>query len=340
MKPFNVEIFDRAFNFKENTEIDPFDFAYDYLSPENNTVELRDVTPEIDDYIKLTNDEVVYFGIVSEMDKKKNGITSVTFKDAMSLFDVTIVIDKDEMTGTLEDYIAARISELYISNTDTAMNIGATVRTETSTNDWQLDIETMEEDTTLCEVNLFDDIILPAFKAYEVIIKSAFNLGTKKIDFVITKNTAADVTIEADLPAVIEKQITVRKSRAQTNKLTVYNKDDWSAAPIVYYLHPDGTFSTEDTDRITPVKWDYSVITSGESAEEEAERVFAEEKYNNLITLTIVKPPAIEIGQHVNVISDGTIYKTILTGREENKTVKLIFGNIRMSIIKIMKGRA
>jgi len=168
---------------------------------------------------------------------------------------------------------------------------------------------------------------------------STMNMTTKKIDFKITKNTASDVTFEADLPEIIEKNIAVRRSSQRTNKLIIYNKDNMAAAPTIYFLHTDGTHSTTDTDRVVPVRWDYSYIGENDSAADEAAKVFAEEKYDNLITLSMVDAPKLKVGQHVNVIADGVVYPTILTGREDDQVTKLIFGNIRMSLIKQLKGR-
>ncbi|MBR3321950.1 MAG: hypothetical protein IKG04_08630 [Exiguobacterium sp.] len=350
MKPFNnIEIFDRELNFKSNTAVERVDINLDYLSPEQNTISLRDVTAAVNDYVRIASEEGDYFGIISETEIQKNGITKVTIKDLATIFDVNIVIDSDDMVGTLESFIASTITNLYISNPDASMNINASVSTETETNDWILEVDPMADDTTLCTVNLFDQIILPAFKAYGIIVKTSVDLGDKALVFTITKNESAPITIEADLPEVIEKNITVREAQRQVNKLTVYNSDDYSAAPITFYLHPDGTFSTEDADRIVPVKWTYDKAaasdkggeskTFAQNAEETAARVFAAEEYNNIITLSYVEYPKFNVGQKVNIISNGVVYPTVFTAIERGSATKLIFGMIRLSLIKTLKGR-
>lgn len=351
MRPFsNIEIFDRELNFKANTAVESVDINLDYLDPEQNTLSIRDVdSVGINDIIRIAGEDGEYFGIVSEIDRQKNGITKVTIKDLATLFDVTIIVDKNDMTGSLENFIKETIKDLYISNSDTSMNIDATITTETTTNDWILDIEPMADETTLCEVNLFDEIILPAFKSYEILVKTSIDLGEKKFIFKVTKNTADPITLEADLPEVLEKSITVRQAQSQINKLTIYNADDYSASPIVYFLHPDGTFDTNDTDRIVPVKWQYATTAASDSggvqktfaqnAEETAASMFAAEEYNNLITLSYVDYPKFNVGQKVNIISNGVIYPTVFTAIERGQKTKLVFGMIRLSLIKTLKGR-
>ena len=351
MKPFsNVEIFDRSLNFKTNAAVESANINVDYLDPEQNALSFRDVDAvTINDIIRISGDGGEYFGIVSETEKQKNGITKVTIKDLASLWDEIIIVDQNDMTGTLESFIADTITGLYINNTDTAMNIDATITAETTTNDWILDLTPMADGTTLCKVNLFDEIILPAFKSYEILVKASIDLGEKKFVFTITKNTADPITLEADLPEVLEKNITVREAQAQINKLTIYNSEDYTETPIVYYLHTDGTHSTTDTDRVLPVKWDFATAaasnnggvtkTFAENAAETAAAMFAAEEFNNLITLSYVEYPKFKVGQHVDIISDGVIYPTIFTAIERGQQTKLIFGMIRLSLIKTLKGR-
>ena len=84
--------------------------------------------------------------------------------------------------------------------------------------------------------------------------------------------------------------------------------------------------------------------TFASAAKEAADKQFDTDSINNLIELTVqnddelVSPKKIAIGQMVNIITNGTSYGSILTGIERGSTTKLIFGNIRLDLTKILKG--
>ncbi len=52
---------------------------------------------------------------------------------------------------------------------------------------------------------------------------------------------------------------------------------------------------------------------------------------------SLVKPYKMAFGQRVRIISDKTEYFSILTGKETEKTTKLIFGTIRLDLTKILR---
>ena len=78
-------------------------------------------------------------------------------------------------------------------------------------------------------------------------------------------------------------------------------------------------------------------------ADSEAAEVFGSIEYNNLIELemlnddSLVNPYNLEVGQVVNVISDGASYNSILTGRKIGQTTTLIFGTVRLDLTKRLK---
>lgn len=366
MKPYNVEIFNSELEYVCNTTIgDDVKYKYDILDPEKFTVDfLPGVVVELNYYIRIWSDDEVLLGVVSEIKDKDSGIKQVTIKDIAGIFDVDIMVDIEERTGTLEQYVADRISETYISNTDTYMNIPATITTTTETESWMLEMESEDEElTTLAEVNLFDDIVLPAFQDYDVVVNIELNIVTRQFEIKVGKNTAAAITVESDLPNIISKDVTIQKIKSEVNKLFVYNTDTWTDLKT-YYLHSDGTWDTTDSDRLTPVNYKIehasestirddstdppteTVITFETNADAEAEKIFSKNKYKNYIALEVFNDDDLlkaydwKIGQVVNIISDGVSYQSIYSGREVNKTTKLIFGKIRIQFTKIIKGRA
>lgn len=360
MKQYSIEIFDQTITYKSNSVIDSFDYKYDYLDPEKVKVDLLpDVVVGVGDYIHIFNDDERYIGIVEQIKEQDDGIKEVTYIDIMSLFDVQMVVDVQYMTGNLEQYIANRITEQYINNSDSLMNKPLTVSTTSQTSDWSIEAETMSDNTTLAEINLFDDIILPAFTSYGIAITTSINLNNKRINLSIGKNTSDTKYIEADLPNVISKNIVINQIKKQINKVIVFNQDNYSNT-LTYYLHPNGSFDTNNTNRLSPVEYEYAqakeetkregeteiVIPFSDNARDKANAIFEKNKYDNLIELEIlpddelINPGALKIGQEVMVLSDGIFYSSIYTGIERRDITKLIFGTIRLELTKILKGRA
>lgn len=81
------------------------------------------------------------------------------------------------------------------------------------------------------------------------------------------------------------------------------------------------------------------------TAAQKAAETFANNKYTNLIELTVaeddsmIKPYELKMGQVVNVIHNNKSYNSILTGKQTGKgETKLTFGKIRLELTKILKG--
>ena len=154
--------------------------------------------------------------------------------------------------------------------------------------------------------------------------------------------------IEADLPNVISKRITIKSVSSDVNKLIIYDATDY-VNKRVYYLHSDLSYDTEDRDRVTPVNCEIMSVmpdeeTTFESAAiREAYNKFANLSYSNLIELTVMKgdslvhPEEMAFGQVVEIISGGVKYTSILTGRETGKNIKLIFGTVRLDLTKVLR---
>lgn len=369
MKQYSVEVFDKNMDFKCYTIIDSIKFKSDYLDPEKYSIEVlsKDITDiEKQYFVHIINDSEEYVGIVEAYEEKKEGVLRIDIAEISSLFDLDVMIDVDDFDYTFEEYIKKWIDALYVTG-DTSMRIPFEVSISSSTNNWTIeyDIENEpkeDEEKPPIEVafiNLFDDVILPAFTSHQIRLKYSVDINNKVIMIDIGKNTAPKFVIEADLPNIISKSVVIRKSTNETNKAIVYNQENYLES-ITYYLHSDGTFSTEDTDRIIPVSYkllktkketekegdtEIVVKTFAEAAHEQAVEVFNKNKYTNLIELVMmseddqIHPEHLEVGQVVSVISDGNIYESILSGREINKTTKLIFGTVRLELTKKLKGR-
>jgi hypothetical protein len=251
---------------------------------------------------------------------------------------------------TLEQAIADIITAYWISNSDAEENIyGLEVETISSTNNWGFHITSDQKGLNKAIINFMTSIIRRSLTKYQVGLYAEPDFINHKVKVSIGVKAQSVFYIEADLPNVIEKSIIVNETTEDMNKLVIYDQADLTTNTI-YYKHPDGTYDTTDSNRITPVIYGITSVSVAEGdtfadvAEDAANKQFDTDTYSNLIELTvqnedeIVMPQTLTIGQTVNVISNGTSYSSILTGVERSTKTKLIFGTIRLDLTKIIKG--
>ena len=355
MQPFNVEIFDRSFNLIQHSNIGTLQYQYDYLSTVENSV-LIEFNENVDkgQYIHLINDVDDYFGVICaiSVNEKEQGYSEIKYRPFISLFDAQIIFDTDLQgsSTSLEQAIANYITSYWISNSDTEQNIpGLAVQTISETKPWGFHITSDVKDLHYTNINFMTSIIRRALTKYRVGLYAVPNYTAKTITLQIgIKSLDTTFNIEADLPSVMEKSVTINENSEDVNKLYVFNQEDMQTS-IIYYKHTDGTYDTTDADRITPVIYEIgSVLPSDDDpfesmAQEFADRTFDTESYNNLIEITVknddalVVPSNLTIGQIVNVITNGSSYASILTGIERGDRTKLIYGTIRLELTKILR---
>lgn len=314
MKPFEVEIFDQSLNFIDHTLVETPKFSEDYLDPENNTVDIQSaVTVQENYYIRISRSSEEYFGVIKTI-KEKGDFNSITYLPFMNFFDRDIMLDCDRLTGNLEDLLSALMTETFISNADTEQNIpGLAVTTSSATASWELGIEPDQDDDHYAEVNLFDDLILPAFQGYLIDILFTPDVMAKTINAVIGINTSATITIEADLPNVLDRTITIKKTKKEINKDSIWNSKDYSSH-VTYYLHGAGSFDTDSTtDRMTPVIESIDTVSTDNVTKIKENIIKALEKDTSYIkshnddspleddTKTTLAADAVEINQYLSL---------------------------------------
>lgn len=448
MRPYSVEFYEPDFTFRANINIDDTDYSFkmDYLDPEQNTVEVINAPAvALNDYIRIFGNGIEHWGIVTKIDdgnKAEKDVTKITYKDLAELLDIDMVIDTDILgEGALEGYISDRISEIFI-NGDTSQKVeGLLTDIGSTTTGWTLDI--VADDGNKTVVNLFNDIILPAFQKYEVRVLFRVDIGKKTVTADISKNSNAKICIETDLPNVLSKTIKYKTIKKEINKTSIYNKKDFDRT-VTYYLHPSGEYDNEDADRIVPVVFKLETVSTGTAeewkekyertldsavrtvktcqsqisggeeldaetiqkeveavselntvpsvsitlddkgvatgfdndtvqaavdayilteeyetrtaqmaadefdyaAEDKAAKTFANNKYENNIELvclnddSLINPVDMDVGQVVDIMDGSKVYETILTGKQISDVTTLIFGNVRVELTKILKGRS
>lgn len=340
---YAVEIFQPDFTYRSNIIVADIDVELDYLDISKNKIQLKQLAAFEGDYIRIYSSDMTINGIITSTVTDSDGYITIAFKSFMDIFDVDILIDTTELaTVTMESFIASRIAENFISNADLLQNIyGLSVSVLTGTADTSLYVE---ENI----VNFYKDIVYSAFLQYNIVIDFNISASKKKIICTIKKNVMSNLTIEADLPNILDKKIMLGVSKESYNKLIAVNSADESEAEI-YYLHSDNSISTTDEDRVTPINFlTVYVSASGEKtfsdmAYEKAVSVLTQNEYNNLIELemtnmdSLINPTSLKIGQATTIINNGISYQSVLTGRVIGKTTTLIFGAIRRELTKKIK---
>ena len=354
MQPFNVEIFDRQFNLLQHYNIDSIEYEFDYLSiGENHAIIPFDDNVKRGAYIRINDSTYEYFGIITsiEIDNSLEGFSEIRFKPFVSVFDTNIVYDTTVASDdiSLEEMIIDYIDDYFITNIDDDQLImGLTLEKLTDTFDWTILIQEQTEGTGKAIINLLTDLIQPALVRHRVALYVTPNFNTKQIKVQVGIKAAADFIIEADNPNILTKNVILNQTTKEVNKLYVYQSDDFSNS-AVYYLHTDGTFSTVNADRVTPVVFETKAAmvsqdkTFAQCALEVAANTFGDIFAANLIEIRVlnqdwlVNADSIEIGQMVSILLNGVVYKSVLTGFKRRDTTELIFGTIRMDLTKILK---
>lgn len=341
MALYNVEIFDGR-KYRSSAQIEEIEYKEDYLSPEKNKIKtgMKGFFAEKGDYIRVRGPDVNQMGIVTGYEDAKTEKT-VTYESILTMFDAEIFCSPDELQEkTVEAYIAGLIEMYYINNPDAAQNVdGLSVSVLTATYGY-LEME------NIC--NLLDDIIIPAFSTYQIVITPIWNLSDGTIEMQIARVDIDDKVIEADLPNVLSKSIVLKKTKNDLNKVIVLNEEN-IAEYLEVYRTLDNEITTENKNRITPVVFEVIAAKAGknktfsETAMEKAESKLKKAEYENLIELetligdSLVSPGDIRIGQRVRIITGRMEYVSILTGRKIKGTEELIFGTIRLELTKTIR---
>lgn len=355
-KPYNVEIFSPDYVLNYHTNINNPGFKEDYLGGDNSQITVP-LTKGISkgDYIRISRDNYEYAGIVTGV-TDDDIQTTIEYASILSKFDTPVVFD----TALLYSSVALEnvIRDTFINNwtgvtADEHQNVpGLTCVVTSSTTRWMLDIEEDDEIDYVVVPSFLNDIIRSAFDGYYICVIPRLDVSAKTLTMVIGVNSATKQVIEADLPNIFEKSFAVKESDEDVNKLVLYNKENISATPIVYYRHTTGGIDHDGTvNRVLPVIRDIQILSVPEDSPFETEAAYAAletfsgNDYNNNIELTmanddaLIKPYEMEIGQTVEILHDGTLYTSILTGKEVGVSTKLIFGKLRLDLTKILRRR-
>lgn len=356
--PYLVEFYDESLNLIHHDQIEYEEFTnkFDYLSLVENNISVS-YSEQVQKrcFVRVKNNLYDDLFVVTSVDTAEDGMMTVYFKSLIALLDISINFDtRTQGNASLEGEIANVIRTRYIKNSDSYNNIPClnNPTTTSTTSTWGFNLKADVEGGRYIALNSYYETIIPkALSKYRIVVNFIPDYATRKINITVGTISTAPKIIESELSNILAKNIIIRESSSDVNKLIVYDGASAAISPskITYYLHPDGTFDTSNTNRISPVIEVVKNVETKDStlaaeAAAEALDVFGGIQYNNLIELTVlnddemVDPADLIIGQLVSVKYQGVNYDSILTGYERNSTTKLIFGTIRIELSKIIKG--
>ena len=334
---YKCEVFARDYTFRGFAPIERPSIAVDYLTLDKTTLSAVSIEAQKGDFVVVSDQygASVYQGIIDDVEKDTTGSVTITALPLMSLFDTDVYFTRSE-SSQIETFIAGIITSNFISSGDSLQNvIGMTVETTSSTTG-ALNLKD--------NIHSFFEIVTKSLTAYGIAVNLELNVQKKTLAVTVGKVTDT-ATIEANLKAITEKNIILGDSYGELNKVTIYNKAD-EAQTVTYYLHTDGSVSTENTDRVTPVFFAAKFLDTeedfGTAAYQKAYETLAPSTYNNLIELTTAKDSAVldtsmKMGTEVLVIDGDKSYKSILTGYSiTGNLVKMTFGVVRADLTKIL----
>ena len=253
MNPYEVEIFDRNFNYIYNALVDEkdFDYKFDVLSPEKNTVPVpKDFKPTTMSeeprapkgwYIRIFRDGEEYQGVISGFEEGETQ-GKIEYSQLITLFDLEIAAGSQDITMvSIESYINAILTNAFISNSDTVQRIpGLTVSYSGNTRG---SLSYCNTDNPFVSINILKDLISEAYASYGIYTKIYADFSNKRIYADIRIINAAAPTIEGDLPNICDAEFTIRKqANTEVNKVII--KDTYYGTEYLFYLYDDGTYGT------------------------------------------------------------------------------------------------
>lgn len=335
------------------------DIDDDYISITNSSIELSKTTSIQNGSLIRIRGDYDWVGCVSEVDNLDDDKTTVSFKPFISLFDEDCVFDTNTQGGSksLERLIADMFKSRFV-NVDSYQKLPLEFKTTSSTTKWDFALDSSKEESHYTVIGAYSEILVDAMSFYGIAVEPTYDFGNKKITLTIGTHPTK-FYIDADMANVKITKFDIHKSPNAINKLVVWNWEDLSV-PVIFYLHPDETFDTENKNRITPVVQGEEITEySGEdkdkltvdqrlaaAAVQCAINKFSGISWSSLIELEcawndkLLDPVNLPFGQQVTIYHDGYSYPSILTGKKfSGGTVTLSFGTVRYDLIKKLTRR-
>ena len=336
-------IFDyNDFSVKDIVEIADYEINIDEETNANSTIKvLKNTTAKAKDIIAIKkNNEVVYWGIIDEI-QNKNGENMYQFitKYITNLFDRQIILENENLIRTtgIEDFIANAITNNYISNTDTFINL-SWLELEVKTHN------TKETSVTNAENGIYNlhTWITNCTQNYDIVY--SFNIVNNKLIMTIEAESSDKELIDT-IAQPISDYMEVFETDVVSKVVVKYDKVNnmENAGTYTLYLKNDRTTTTNMNDENRADGGIEAVYTENyEDARQTALDTMKSNSYNHNITFSYLDR-FIKVGTPIAIkTKQSLIFDTYISAIKitQSKFIEYTCGNIRINFVdKLLKER-
>ena len=349
-KPVKIEtnkifmwIFDYYdFSVKDIVEIADYDINIDEETNANSTINvLKKTTAKARDVVVVKkNNEVIYWGVIDEIQNEDGKqLYQYITKYITNLYDRNIQLKNENLIKTtgVEDFISQTITNEYIANQDTfinlpwlELNILTHTPKQTSVTNVENGIYNIHTWITNCTQN------------YNIVY--SFSIVNKKLVMTIENKTFSKEIVDT-LAQSISNYTEVFETDVVSKVVVLYSKVNGSenAGKYILYLLNDRTTTTDMTNPNRANGKIETIYTENyEDANQEALNVMKGNSYNHNITFNLYDK-YIKVGTPIAIkTKESIIYDTYISAIKitQHKFYQYICGNIRIKFIdKLLKER-
>ena len=330
-------IFDyKDFEVKDIVELSDYEINIDEETNANSIIKvLKKTTAKSRDIVMIKkNNEVVYWGIIDNIQNEDGKqLYEYTLKYITNMFEQDIILKNEELIKTtgVEDFIADAITNNFIDNEDTFLNL----------NYLEIEVKTHTKKQTTVS-NVQDNIynlhtwITNCTQSYDIIYN--FSIVNKKLVMSIESKE-----IDKELIDVNAQPISNYTEVFETDvvaKVTVLTKEE---GEYNLYLLNDRTTTTDmNNENRADGKVETVYTEKMEDASQKALDTMKSNSYNHNITFKYLDR-FIQVGTPITIKTrESLIYDTYISAIKitQNKFVEYTCGNIRIKFIdKLLKER-
>ena len=330
------------FSVKDIVEIANYEINIDEETNANTIINvLKKTTAKARDLVAIKkNNEVIYWGTIDNIQNTDGqSLYEYTIKYITNLFDQNIILENESLIKTtgVEDFIADAITNNFISNTDTFVNI----------NYLQLNIKTHTKKQTSV-TNVKNGIynlhtwITNCTQSYDIVY--SFSIANKKLVMTIEVKEAEKELIDVNAQA-ISNYVEVFETDVVSKVTVLYDNVNGAEQKGQYtlYLLNDRTTTTDKNNTNRADGKIETVYTQNyEDAQQMALDIMKANAYNHNITFAYYDR-FIQVGTPIAIkTKESLIFDTYISAIKitQNKFYEYTCGNIRINFIdKLLKER-
>lgn len=332
-----------TFAVKDIVELSAYEINIDEEANTKSIIKiLKSTFAEANDIVAIKyNNDVIYWGIIEEITNEDGeSLYTYTLSYITNLFNRNIQLKNENIIRTtgIEDFIGQTITNEYISNSDTFINLSwLEVSTVTHT--------TKETRVTNVENGIYNlhTWITNCTQNYNIVY--SFSIANGKLVMEIENKTYSKQLIDTKAQS-ISNYMEVFQTEVTSKVIVLYSKKNGTnnAGTYTLYLLSDRTTTTDGTN-INRAKGKIETVYTEnyEDANQEALNVMKSNSYNHNITFNLYKQ-FIKIGTPIAIkTKESLIYDSYISAIKMTsaKFYEYTCGNIRINFIdKLLKERS